>query len=107
MITKWLLVYVLEHKHNFHFVIIFDLQWQFLISKNKNTHSLLRMSIKMLREEEKFKKNLTWLDFENCPWGSGPSTGSLGKSFSLKIENLCGNQRRQNFPLICMDLEAQ
>ena len=45
-----------EHKHNFHFVIIFDLQWQFLISKNKNTHSLLRMSIKMLREEEKFKK---------------------------------------------------
>jgi len=26
MITKWLLVYVLECKHNFHFIIIFDLQ---------------------------------------------------------------------------------
>ena len=26
IITNWLLVYVLEHKHNFHFVIIFDLQ---------------------------------------------------------------------------------
>ena len=29
MITKWLLVYVLEHKHNFHFMIIFDLQCGF------------------------------------------------------------------------------
>ena len=31
LITKWLLVYVLEHKHNFHFIIIFDLRctkWQ-------------------------------------------------------------------------------
>jgi len=23
---KWLLVYVIEHKHNFHFIIIFDFQ---------------------------------------------------------------------------------
>ena len=42
MITKWLLVFVLEHKHNFHFIIIIDLQ--FCKKTHLNRHRILSVS---------------------------------------------------------------